>query len=166
MSPNYFAALGIRPVLGRGFAPDEGTGRNAHPVTVISYQMWQERFDRDPAIIGKTQILNGLPYTIIGVAPQKFYGTFVGYAIQFWVPTSMQERFDAGGYKLEDRGAHWIEGFAKLKPAFGAGVGLVSTLLFGLFPALQASKVDLTAALKSESGVSSVSAKDRASARS
>ena len=116
VSPNYFAALGIRPVLGRGFAADEGTGRNAHPVTVISYQAWQERFNGDPAIVGKTQILNGLPYTIIGVAPQGFYGTFVGYAIQFWVPTSMQERFDAGGYKLEDRGARWIEGFAKLKP--------------------------------------------------
>ncbi|HEY0511234.1 MAG TPA: ABC transporter permease [Thermoanaerobaculia bacterium] len=116
VSPNYFAALGIHPVLGRGFTADEGTGRNAHPVTVISYWTWQERFNGDPGIIGKTQVLNGLPYTIIGVAPQGFYGTFVGYAMQFWVPTSMQERFDAGGYKLEDRGARWIEGFAKLKP--------------------------------------------------
>jgi macrolide transport system ATP-binding/permease protein len=116
VSPNYFAALGIRPILGRGFAPDEGTGRNAHPVTVISYRTWQDRFNGNPGIIGRTQVLNGLPYTIIGVAPQGFYGTFVGYSIQFWVPTSMQERFDAGGYKLEDRGARWIEGFAKLKP--------------------------------------------------
>jgi macrolide transport system ATP-binding/permease protein len=116
VSPNYFAALGIRPILGRGFASEEGTGRNAHPVTVISYRTWQERFKGDPGIIGKTQVINGLPYTIIGVAPQGFYGTFVGYAMQFWVPTSMQERFDATGYKLEDRGARWIEGFAKLKP--------------------------------------------------
>jgi len=40
----------------------------------------------------------------------------VGYAIQFWVPASMQEVFDASGYKLEDRGARWIEGFVRLKP--------------------------------------------------
>jgi len=115
VSPNYFDALGIRPVLGRGFSPDEGSGRNAHPVTVISYSTWKERFRGDPAILGKTQVLNGLPFTIVGVAPAGFYGTFVGYSMQFWVPTSMLERFDAGGYKLEDRGARWIEGFAKLK---------------------------------------------------
>jgi len=116
VSANYFAALGVRPILGRGFEPVEDSGRNAHPVTVISYRVWQERFHGDPEIIGKTQRLNGVPFTIIGVAPDGFYGTFVGYAIQFWVPASMQEVFDVGGYKLEDRGARWIEGFVRLKP--------------------------------------------------
>jgi len=116
VSSNYFDALGVRPILGRGFEPVEDTGRNAHPVTVISYQVWKERYHADPAIIGKTQILKGVAHTIVGVAPEKFYGTFVGYAIQFWVPTSMQERFEPGGYKLEDRGARWIEGFVRLKP--------------------------------------------------
>ena len=57
-----------------------------------------------------------LPHTIIGVTPEGFYGTFVGYPFQFWVPASMQERFDSTGYKLEDRGARWIEGFVRLKP--------------------------------------------------
>lgn len=90
VSPNYFDELGFRPVLGRGFSPDEGSGRNAHPVTVISYSTWKERFRGDPAILGKTQVLNGLPFTIVGVAPAGFYGTFVGYSMQFWVPTSMQ----------------------------------------------------------------------------
>jgi predicted permease len=50
------------------------------------------------------------------VAPEGFYGTFVGWAMQFWVPVSMQERFSAGEYMLEDRGAPWIEGFVRLKP--------------------------------------------------
>ena len=116
VSANYFAALGIRLAMGRGFAPGEDLGRNAHPVTVISDQAWRDRYGADPGILGKTQILNGFPHTIIGVAPPGFFGTFVGYSIQFWVPTSMQERFDAGGYKLEDRGARWIEGFARLQP--------------------------------------------------
>src|SRR6266481_9385377 len=105
VSANYFDALGVRPILGRGFEPNEEVGRNAHPVTVISYQLWKDRFLRDPAVIGKTQMMNGLPHTIVGVAPEGFYGTFVGYAFQFWVPASMQAHFDySTGYKLEDRG--------------------------------------------------------------
>lgn len=116
VSSNYFDALGVHPVLGRGFEPAEDWGRNAHPVTVISYWMWKQRFHGDPQIIGKTQRLNGVQHTIVGVAPKGFYGTFVGYAVGFWVPISMQETFEPGGYKLEDRGARWIEGFALLKP--------------------------------------------------
>jgi predicted permease len=115
VSANYFDALGVHPIVGRGFEPAEDFGRNAHPVTVISYQMWKNRFKGDPGVIGKTQMLNAMPHTIIGVAPEGFYGTFVGWAMQFWVPASMQELFDPGGYKLEDRGARWIEGFAWLK---------------------------------------------------
>ncbi|HXB74772.1 MAG TPA: ABC transporter permease [Candidatus Acidoferrales bacterium] len=116
VSANYFDALGVRPILGRGFLPEEDFGRGAHPVTVISHQLWRERFGSDPNVIGRSQILNGLPHIIVGVAPERFMGTFVGYSIQFWVPVSMQERFEPGGYKLEDRGARWIEGFARLKP--------------------------------------------------
>lgn len=116
VSANYFDAIGVHPLLGRGFEAGEDSGRNAHPVTVISYQLWQGRFKGDPQIIGKTQRLNGVMHTIIGVAPQGFYGTFVGWAMQFWVPASMEEIFEDGGYKLEDRGARWIEAYAKLKP--------------------------------------------------
>lgn len=116
VSANYFEALGIRPILGRTFEASDDVGRNAHAVTVISYQCWKDRYGGEPDIIGKTQMLNGVPHTIIGVAPAGFYGTFVGYSFQFWVPASMQELFEAGGYKLENRGARWIEGFALLKP--------------------------------------------------
>src|SRR6185437_9755964 len=116
VSANYFDALGVRPILGRGFEPGEDSGRNAHPVTVISYQLWQDRFNGDPQIIGKTQRLNGVMHTIVGVAPKGFYGTFVGWAMKFWVPVSMEEIFEAGGYKLEDRDARWIEGYVRLKP--------------------------------------------------
>src|SRR5437660_2913737 len=116
VSANYFDALGVLPMLGRGFRPEEGTGRNGHPVTGISYLTWQDRYKGDPAIIGKTQYLNGVQHTIIGVAPEKFHGTFIGYSFNFWVPTSMQETFDSTGYKLEDRGARWIESYAFLKP--------------------------------------------------
>jgi predicted permease len=115
VSANYFEALGVHPILGRGFLPEENFGRNAHPVTVISYRTWKDRYGGDPAIIGREQYLNGVQHTIVGVAPEGFDGTFVGYAFQFWVPLSMQETFNTP-YKLEDRGARWIEGFAILKP--------------------------------------------------
>jgi len=116
VSANYFDAIGVHPILGRGFAAGEDSGRNAHPVTVISYELWKGRFKGDPQIIGKTQRLNNVVHTIVGVAPEGFYGTFVGWAMQFWVPVSMEETFEAGGYKLEDRGARWIESYVRLKP--------------------------------------------------
>src|SRR5690242_2571214 len=115
VSANYFDALGVRPILGRGFRPEEGEGRNAHPVAVIGYHTWKDRYGGDPNIIGRTQYLNGVQHTIIGVAPEKFHGTFIGYSFSFWVPVSMQGTFDTS-YKLEDRSARWIEGYAFLKP--------------------------------------------------
>src|SRR5467141_1487518 len=116
VSANYFDALGVKPILGRGFRPEQGEGRNAHPVTVIGYKTWKDRYGGDPNIIGRTQMLNGVQHTIIGVAPEEFHGTFIGYSFSFWVPVSMQETFDNTGYKLEDRGARWVEGYAFLKP--------------------------------------------------
>ena len=116
VSANYFDAIGVRPMLGRGFTPDEEVGNDSHPVVVISYQLWRGRFKGDPEIVGKTQRFNNVPHTIIGVAPEGFYGTFVGWAMQFWVPASMEETFENGGYKLEDRDARWIEAFVTLKP--------------------------------------------------
>ena len=117
VSSNYFPALGIHPILGRTFEPSEDVGRDAHSVTVISYQFWKERFGGDPQIIGKTQRMNGVIHTIIGVAPEGFYGTFVGWAMKFWVPASMEDTFEGGGYKLEDRGERWIESYGRLKPS-------------------------------------------------
>lgn len=116
VSANYFDAIGVHPILGRGFETGEDGGSNSHPVVVISYQFWRDHFKGDPQVIGKAQLLKNVPHTIIGVAPEGFYGTFVGRAIQFWVPASMEEAFHGGGYKLEDRGARWIESYVRLKP--------------------------------------------------
>src|SRR5437879_4314044 len=116
VSANYFDAIGVPLMLGRGFLPGEDQGQSAHPIAVISSQLWQGRFHGDRQIIGKTQRLNGVVHTIVGVAPEGFYGTFVGWRMNFWVPVSMEDIFEAGGYKLEDRGARWIEAYARLKP--------------------------------------------------
>lgn len=115
VSANYFDALGVHPFLGRGFQPGEDIGRNAHPVVVISYGMWENFFKGDRAIIGKTQRFNRVQFTIIGVAPKDFHGIFVGRDIEFWVPASMRQAL-GGKFALDDRSARWIEGFVKLKP--------------------------------------------------
>jgi macrolide transport system ATP-binding/permease protein len=116
VSANYFDAIGVHPMFGRGFAPGEDTSHNAHPVVVISYHLWQTHFKGDPEIIGKTQRFDNVVYTIVGVAPEGFYGTFVGRAMEFWVPVSMLEAFYTGNDKLEDRGARWAEAYVRLKP--------------------------------------------------
>src|SRR5438094_7549403 len=66
VSANYFGALDVRPILGRGFRPEEETGRKAHPVTVIAYRTWKDRYNFDPNIIGRTQSMNGVQHTIVG----------------------------------------------------------------------------------------------------
>ncbi|PYX42618.1 MAG: hypothetical protein DMG83_20265 [Acidobacteria bacterium] len=116
VSANYFDAIGVHPIFGLGFEPGEDVGNDSHPVVVISYQMWRDRYKQDPEIVGKVQRFDNVPHTIIGVTPEGFYGTFVGWTMQFWVPASMEETFESGGYKLEDRGARWIEAYVKLKP--------------------------------------------------
>src|SRR5437588_642001 len=116
VSANYFAAIGVRPILGRGFESGEDVGSDSHPVVVISYQLWRDRYKGDPEIVGRMQRFDNVPHTIIGVTPEGFYGTFVGWGMQFWVPASMEETFESGGYKLEDRDARWIEAYVRLKP--------------------------------------------------
>ena len=140
VSANYFDAIGVHPILGRGFEPGEDVGSNSHPLVVISYDLWQKRFKGDPQIVGKMQRLNNIPHTIIGVTPEGFYGTFVGWAMNFWVPASMEETFESGGYKLEDRGARWIEGYVRLKPGVTRAqaqdqVSAIATRLEASYPA-------------------------------
>jgi predicted permease len=123
VTANYFDAIGVRPLLGRGFLPGEDVGRGAHPITVISYLLWQDHFAGNSRVIGSTISYNGVPHTIVGVTPEGFLGTFVGYAMQFWIPASQQAVLDPSGYKLEDRSARWVEGFARLKPGVSIETG-------------------------------------------
>ena len=79
VSGNYFDVLGVKPMLGRAFLPEEDQTPDSHPVAVVSHNCWQRRFGGDPAIVGKTVEFNSRPFTIIGVAPKGFIGTEVAY---------------------------------------------------------------------------------------
>jgi predicted permease len=81
----YFSTLGVTPLLGRGLTEaDESPG--APRVTVLSYAYWTRRFARDPSIVGKGIVLNGIPFTVVGVTPANFYGISVGTEPDLWIP--------------------------------------------------------------------------------
>jgi len=101
VSANYFAGLGVNARLGRTFLPDEDRATGANTVVVLGYRFWQRKFYGDPDVIGRTIKLNGMAYTIVGVAPPQFTSTDVlPTESGFWAPLSMIEQ---------------------LNPAFGAG---------------------------------------------
>jgi predicted permease len=93
VSANYFSDLGVKLRLGRGFLPDEDRVPNANPVIVLDYRFWQSQFSSALDVIGRTLKLNGLEYTIVGVAPREFTGTDAfPVATAFWAPLSMVGR--------------------------------------------------------------------------
>ncbi|HXT75311.1 MAG TPA: ABC transporter permease [Candidatus Eisenbacteria bacterium] len=87
---NYFEMLGVQPLLGRTFTPDEDREVAAHPLLVLSYGCWQRRFGRDPTIAGKTILVNGRSFVVIGVMKPEFTGTESVFLPEFWTPSQMQ----------------------------------------------------------------------------
>jgi predicted permease len=83
---NYFDVLGAKPLLGRGFRPDEDQNPGAALVTVLGYGEWQNRFGGDPSIVGRTIKVNGNDFTVVGVMPNGFKGTNAIGAPALWVP--------------------------------------------------------------------------------
>ncbi len=100
VTANYFDVLGVTPVKGRFFLPDEDTKPGGNNVVVLSYSLWVNKFGSDPNIVGKALTLNATPYTVIGVGPRGFKGAFVfGNAEEVWIPVSMYTQVLAGFFK-------------------------------------------------------------------
>jgi predicted permease len=100
VSATYFDLLGVRPAAGRFFLPDEDTKPGGNNVAVLSYSLWTNKFGANPNIVGQTLTFNATPYTIIGVAPRGFKGTFTfNNAEEIWIPVSMYPQVLAGFFK-------------------------------------------------------------------
>jgi predicted permease len=124
VTANYFDVLGLTPAAGRFFLPDEDTKPSGNNVAVFSYSLWANKFGLNPATIGNTMTLNATPYTVIGVAPRGFKGTFsFGSAEQVWVPTSMYPQALAGFEKDNFNDRRFLIGgaAARLKPGVKIG---------------------------------------------
>jgi len=115
-SANYFDVLGVRPILGRGFLPEEDEKPGGAPVAVISYRLWQARFGSNPEIVGQTIGINQHPYTIVGVTPAVFQGSQTGVRTDIWVPMMMEAQFEPLGDLLNDHHQFWLLAFGRLKP--------------------------------------------------
>ncbi len=115
-SGNYFDVLGVRPVLGRTFTPEDDRMSSPRPVIVISYASWQTRFAADPSIVGQRVKLNGLDYTILGVAQRGFYGTEKLLTAEFWVPMAMEPQIEPGNNWLDNRATWNVWLLGRLKP--------------------------------------------------
>ncbi len=113
---NYFDLLGVRAFLGRTLKPEDDQRSSPRPVIVLSYAAWQDRFGGDANIVGKTAKLNGLNYSIVGVAPKGFFGTEILLSPDFWVPMSMEPQIEPGNNWLDRRSTHNIWTMGRLKP--------------------------------------------------
>jgi predicted permease len=102
--------------MGRVISTEDDLTPGAHPIAVMSYKCWQQRFGQDPSIIGKGIIVNGRNYTVIGVASQGFYGTEIISAPDLFFPVAMQEQLELGSKWLNNRGADNIFVQGILKP--------------------------------------------------
>jgi putative ABC transport system permease protein len=108
VTASFFSVLGVAPIAGRDFLPDEDRPQ-AERTVILSYGLWQRRFGADPNIVGQSLILDGSDYTVLGVLPRSFQFAPMGKA-ELWVPlrpTPMQS---------ERRFMHWLDVIARLKP--------------------------------------------------
>jgi len=120
VSGTYFATLGVNPVLGRAFREDDDRIPGGSPIAVASYSWWKRRFGGDPSIIGKKMSIGATVYTIIGVAPEKFFGTNVGESSDVWIPLSMEEQLPPGWKGLHDKLFQSLYIIARCKPGVRA----------------------------------------------
>jgi predicted permease len=124
VSGDYFEVLGIRAAAGRLFTPDDNRVAGGHPLAVLSYDYWVTHFNADPAIVGRTLIVDGLPLTVIGVSQQGFDGVQLGFSPQIRIPIAMKAQMTQGWFSealtLENRRVFWVHVFARLKPGVTA----------------------------------------------
>ncbi len=117
-SGNYFDVLGVRALLGNTFDAEQAKKQGGYPAVVLGYGLWQQRFGGDPSIVGKSITLNQQPFTVIGVMPKNFQGTFVGPAPDLWIPDAMHDQVLTGVFKdwFMERRPAIIFAFGRLKP--------------------------------------------------
>jgi predicted permease len=139
-SANYFDVLGVRPILGRGFVPEEERQvEGSAAVAVIGYDLWQSHFGGQRSIIGGRIQINRYPYTVVGVAPPEFHGCMPGIRGDVWIPLVMARMVWGFEGTLDDRGHFWLNVLGRLLPGIDSRQGegelnLLMQRIAGHFP--------------------------------
>ncbi len=117
VSGNYFSMLGVQPFRGRLFEPGEGEKPGADPVAVLGYYYWQTHLGSDPGIVGRTAVINGRGFTVIGIAPPTFTSVQWALAPSAFIPATMYpETFAGNDSILETRDSAAFKVIAYLRP--------------------------------------------------
>src|SRR6266446_4266775 len=119
VSGNFFDVLGVKPYRGRAFIPDGDKKIGGNPEVVLSYSLWARRFGSDEKFIGQTILLNGTPYTVVGIAPPGFKGIVsLGRPDLLWIPITMRDYVLTGQLKdwENNRRFRWLSIVGRLKP--------------------------------------------------
>ena len=116
VSGNYFQLFELSPAAGRLIQPDDDA-RGAAPVAVLSHTAWRDRFQARADILGQPVTLNGVTATIVGVAPDGFYGdTLRPNPTDIWMPLSSEPLIQPAARLLDAKGLHWLYAIGRLKP--------------------------------------------------
>ena len=121
VSSNYFSVLGVPLARGRAFLPEEETLRRNAPVAIVSYAYWQKH-NLDPSVLGSELLVNGHPFTIIGIAPRGFTGTMQIFSAEVWLPISNYERI-ANDFEQENKPRSGIEAGSSSSSSAGSNPG-------------------------------------------
>jgi predicted permease len=116
VSGNYFSVLGVTAAVGRLLKPEDDLTPGANPVAVVSHGYWSRRMGGDPAVVGRSLRLNGLPFTIVGIAPAEFFGTTVGYSPDIWTPIMMMQAITHDAHALDSSNVWWLNLVGRLRP--------------------------------------------------
>ena len=147
VSGNFFSMLGVKPAIGRVFSSDEDDRvYQGHPVVVLGYDYWVNRFARDPAVLGRKILINNYPMTIVGVSAAGFVGIDPAQSPQIRVPVLMKPVMvpDWTWVYMDDRRTRWVQVFGRLKP--GYTVESAQAPLQGLFTQIRTYEMTLPAA--------------------
>ncbi|HVH87301.1 MAG TPA: ABC transporter permease, partial [Terriglobales bacterium] len=112
----FFELLGVNALLGRMLTPADDVVDKPAAVTVVSYRYWSEQMGRDPQVLGKKLLINGAPFTIIGVAPPEFHGVKLNSATDFWFPLSQQSFLSERPNWLQLDNAYFLDLIGRLRP--------------------------------------------------
>ncbi len=116
VSGNYFDVLGVHASSGRLFVQSDDVQPEANPIVALSYGYWQSRFGSERGVIGQSILVNGHPFTVVGVAPPSFQSVQMGYVPDIFVPITMKKSMTPDEDDLLERRSRWLNIVGRMKP--------------------------------------------------